>query len=520
MSIVSIRARQYAQLNFDIALCLGRVTCVSRFWVWNWISRQVCPRECPIESPSSQLPAPVAQGIEQRFPKPCAAGSNPAGSTTFAGCGLKLFGGNANKCLQRSNRRATLMFVVEAVGNPVVEVADGSVVAELVDVAVRVGNVDFDVMDGGQAMTWVRELSRAVAQLQAALGRAQLRVDQSGAYQVEGWRDSSAFASSVGGLTRGESRRQLEVAQRASELPSLDAALRNGEVSQAEARHIVSGAVNDAKAKELIEFARTQPLTDLARQAARARASTLELESRADESRRKFRMCRIWTDGSGMVNLFAKVTPSDGAGLVARLKRKQDSIFRAKRSSGIYDTREQNLADALVDLASASDAEVNSKRQVDAKVIVDVRALKRGWKEADEVCEIEGCGEVSVQTARELMTDSLFKILVTDGRDVKTVTSKSRYWKSVTREAIEFRDTRCQFPGCGAQSYLEKDHIKRFSKKGETSYENARQLCSFHHRLITNKGYALAGSWQAPEVVAPTQLRLAEDLRAPPADTG
>jgi 8-oxo-dGTP diphosphatase len=27
--------------------------------------------------------APVAQGIEQRFPKPCAAGSNPAGGTTY-----------------------------------------------------------------------------------------------------------------------------------------------------------------------------------------------------------------------------------------------------------------------------------------------------------------------------------------------------------------------------------------------------------------------------------------------------
>ena len=29
----------------------------------------------------SQLPAPVAQGIEQRFPKPRVAGSNPAGGT-------------------------------------------------------------------------------------------------------------------------------------------------------------------------------------------------------------------------------------------------------------------------------------------------------------------------------------------------------------------------------------------------------------------------------------------------------
>jgi hypothetical protein len=32
---------------------------------------------CPIGSPR----APVAQGIERRFPKPCVAGSNPAGGT-------------------------------------------------------------------------------------------------------------------------------------------------------------------------------------------------------------------------------------------------------------------------------------------------------------------------------------------------------------------------------------------------------------------------------------------------------
>ena len=30
-------------------------------------------------------PAPIAQGIEQRFPKPCVAGSNPAGGATASG---------------------------------------------------------------------------------------------------------------------------------------------------------------------------------------------------------------------------------------------------------------------------------------------------------------------------------------------------------------------------------------------------------------------------------------------------
>src|SRR5699024_337348 len=36
---------------------------------------------CAFVSGKSARPAPVAQGIEQRFPKPRAAGSNPAGGT-------------------------------------------------------------------------------------------------------------------------------------------------------------------------------------------------------------------------------------------------------------------------------------------------------------------------------------------------------------------------------------------------------------------------------------------------------
>src|SRR5690348_1394268 len=39
------------------------------------------PRLCPPAQPSRLAAGPVAQGIERRFPKPCVAGSNPAGAT-------------------------------------------------------------------------------------------------------------------------------------------------------------------------------------------------------------------------------------------------------------------------------------------------------------------------------------------------------------------------------------------------------------------------------------------------------
>ena len=54
---------------------------IERFAALPLLSRPVPATELGVSSTFRAGPAPVAQGIERRFPKPCVAGSNPAGGT-------------------------------------------------------------------------------------------------------------------------------------------------------------------------------------------------------------------------------------------------------------------------------------------------------------------------------------------------------------------------------------------------------------------------------------------------------
>jgi len=52
---------------------------------------------------------------------------------------------------------------------------------------------------------------------------------------------------------------------------------------------------------------------------------------------------------------------------------------------------------------------------------VDEAAFERGSLQTGEICEIEGVGPVSLATARELLGDSIAKLLVTSATDVHAI---------------------------------------------------------------------------------------------------
>ncbi len=54
-------------------------------------------------------------------------------------------------------------------------------------------------------------------------------------------------------------------------------------------------------------------------------------------------------------------------------------------------------------------------------MLIDYEALRRGYAEADETCEIAGVGPVPVATVRGMLADSFGAAIVTDGVDVYTV---------------------------------------------------------------------------------------------------
>jgi hypothetical protein len=342
----------------------------------------------------------------------------------------------------------------------------------------------------------------------AAAGRAlaAVRVADSGAWKSSGQHSAAHWLAAASGTSVGHAATALESARRLRDLPAVDAAARSGALSLAQTTEVASaaGAAPDREA-DLIELAERSSLAELqhecrAVQASAAGAAQLDRYRRIHERR----YARTWTDADGAVRLDARLTPDAGARLRTALEVERDRVFAAARRDGRREPYEAYAADALVALVSRDRAEgTNRGPRATVHVRVDHAALVRGHTESGETCEIPGVGPIPVATARRLADDSILKILVTDGVDVRAVAHGGRTIPTRLRTALEQRDQCCVVPGCSAREHLEIHHLVPFARGGPTTLGNLARVCTWHHDRITNDGFTLARgeagwTWRQP----------------------
>lgn len=121
---------------------------------------------------------------------------------------------------------------------------------------------------------------------------------------------------------------------------------------------------------------------------------------------------------------------------------------------------------------------------------LDVEALHRGYVEGDELCEISGLGSISVPAARELLGESVLKLVITKGQDVLNVTHLGRGPTIAQRVALWCSQPTCSVEGC-PRTFTQIDHRDDWHRVRETRLENLDRLCTFHHRLKTTQDWAL-----------------------------
>ncbi len=268
-----------------------------------------------------------------------------------------------------------------------------------------------------------------------------------------------------------------------------------------------AGVHDPSTAEELLRSARTESFRDLKARAARAkRQARGEEEEQAREARAHAgRYFRSWEPEEGGVRLEAWLTKREGAQVLMSIEAEASKVFREARTGGIHEPHERYRADALVRVCRG-DAQGPVARVL---VRVDAGALTRGNVQPGEVCEIPGVGPVPVATARELMGDAVFNVLVSDGIDVTCVTSTKRTIPASLRVALMERDPVCVVPGCTAAQHLEIDHWQRdFKDDGPTRLSNLARLCKPHHDLHSDRGWHLEGGpgqwrWIGPGGKAP-----------------
>jgi hypothetical protein len=310
----------------------------------------------------------------------------------------------------------------------------------------------------------------------------------------------------------------LETARHLGSLPATDEAVRQRKLSGTQVNEIAGAAILQPEAEQsLVDAAGNQPRSVLKLRCKRVRATGQDQRATYDAIR-KGRYLRHWIEDNGAVRFDARLTPDEGARLVAAVTGETDLLAAAARRAGLDEPRKAVAVDAPVSLACRPPADAEGQDDGSAAtratihVRVDHAALVRGHVEAGELCEIPGVGPIPVEVARRLAVDSVLDVLVTDGVDVTTVAHSGRSIPAALGRALVERDPVCVVPGCDTREGLEIDHLRPFAEGGPASLANLARLCHWHHYLKTHHGHLLerggaddadgpgrGGRWIAPD---------------------
>jgi hypothetical protein len=367
------------------------------------------------------------------------------------------------------------------------------------------------------------------------------RVESSNVWRRNGHRSAAAQVAEATGTGLGPAINALQAARQVGALPATEEALRNGRLSETQVKEIAGAATLRPDAEqELVDAAEHQPVNVLKLRCRRVKATGQD-QSAVYEAIRRGRYLRNWTDGDGALRLDARLTPDEGARLVAAVKVHADRLARQAKQAGHEEPRKALAADALVGLAcgqacSAGDDSARDDGDLGPSgssvrtdpagpgrergpgcshggpgamihVRVDHQALTRGHVETGEICEIPGIGPIPVDVARRLAADSILSVLVTDGVDVTAVAHSGRTIPTPLRRALVERDQTCVVPGCEVRERLEIDHLKPFAEGGPTNLANLVRLCQWHHYLKTHQRHRLERMEQGWRWISPDDSR-------------
>lgn len=373
-----------------------------------------------------------------------------------------------------------------------------------------------------EAVALARSFARAEKVAMAATRRALLRAGDDGARRHGGERDMASLAAQVCGTSIAKASKGLKSAEALSAVSAAPDAYLAGSLSLDQAQVVAEvAAVSPGDATALVAAAERTSLSGLRAQAAAAMGARRGEEAAHERERRLAarRFCRIAPDPGGGVRLEALLPTSDGAVVIAALRDATDTVWREAQRSGAPLSIDQARADALVAMCRGGRRESSAAPEL--VLTVDAAALVRGELADGERCVIEGVGTVPVAHAQALLGEAFLTMCITDGVDVRTVTSTNRVVPTRVRKALALRDPACVVPGCGQRLHLEIDHWRvDFSYGGLTALENLCRLCGPHHRLKTRTGWRIEGGPGRWQWLAPRYRARGPRARPPQSGTG
>lgn len=350
-----------------------------------------------------------------------------------------------------------------------------------------------------QAFDGIERLAASAKTLLAA------RVAESDVWQRAGDRSAPEYLARRSGSSLGAARSSLETSKRIRTLPHTRSAMRRGELSRAQADEIAAAAsANQGAEGSLLNSAAGATLPELRERCARTKAAA---DPDGDATRRRIhreRRLRRWTDAGGAWNLHARGTPVPADG-------------EAAAAAATLASARPSATDAPSRATPARPAERPVNPTHLALLRIDLEALVRGRVEGDELCEIAGIGAISVPAARDLLGESIVKLVITNGIDVANVTHLGRGPTAAQRIALLWSSPCCDVRGCSSTIGVEADHRLPWADDQVTELPNLDRLCGHHHYLKSHHGWALVPGTGKRPMVPPGDPRHPVDRSRDPA---
>jgi hypothetical protein len=323
------------------------------------------------------------------------------------------------------------------------------------------------------------------------------RFDESGEWERQGALSCAHWLSWRIGLDAMTAREKVRVARALGGLPSIDEALRRGQLSYAKVRALtrVATAENENRLLDLALASTGAQLERICRSFRRVVAEQLPGDPTLDE--RRYVSERVLP--SGMVRVEAVLHPDEAALVMKAIEAARAGARAVKECEAADDVSLEtpgrptvSKPDALVQVAESFLAHGQASGTGGDRCQIFVH-LQQDPLAPDGTstlaATLDDGARVPAETFRRLACDaSLVSVTHDDAGTPLGVGRRTRTVPPALRRALWARDRGCRFPSCGNTHHVHAHHIDHWAHGGETSLDNLVLLCGSHHRLLHEGG--------------------------------
>jgi hypothetical protein len=176
---------------------------------------------------------------------------------------------------------------------------------------------------------------------------------------------------------------------------------------------------------------------------------------------------------------------------VVERRRAERAGARSEDPETQFEPPRSATVEALLEVARTAVGVAGAESPERARVVVHVDAAALA-SDGPGRSELAHGPVLATETARRLGCDA--ETVATVERDglPLSVGRARRTVPPALRRTLEARDDgTCRWPGCENRRRLDAHHRTHWAKGGETSLDNLVLLCSHHHRLVHEGGYAI-----------------------------